>query len=83
MLYPEREVTERQRKADDHACKEYSNRAINGKFDDCQALVKRAFADPELASLSLSSANSIVSIGRLLPRADRIMCMRMQAGPCR
>jgi threonine synthase len=40
--------------------------AIDGKFDDCQAIVKRAFADPELKHIPLSSANSI-SIGRLLP----------------
>jgi threonine synthase len=42
--------------------------AVDGKFDDCQALVKRAFADPELRRLRLSSANSI-NIGRLLPQA--------------
>jgi len=41
---------------------------IEGKFDDAQALVKRAFADPELASLRLTSANSI-NIGRLLPQS--------------
>ena len=38
------------------------------KFDDCQAMVKRAFADPDLAGLRLSSANSI-NIGRLLPQS--------------
>ena len=42
--------------------------AVDGKFDDCQALVKQAFADPDLKGLSLSSANSI-NIGRLLPQA--------------
>ncbi|MEZ4700285.1 MAG: threonine synthase [Rhodothermales bacterium] len=41
--------------------------AIEGTFDDCQRLVKQAFLDPELASLPLSSANSI-NIGRLLPQ---------------
>lgn len=40
---------------------------IEGVFDDCQALVKRAFNDPDLASLNLTSANSI-SIGRLIPQ---------------
>ncbi len=67
VLYPEREVTERQRKQMTTLAKNIQIIAINGKFDDCQALVKRAFADPELASLSLSSANSI-NIGRLLPQ---------------
>jgi len=41
---------------------------VDGKFDDCQALVKRAFADPDLRGLNLSSANSI-NIGRLLPQS--------------
>jgi threonine synthase len=42
--------------------------AIAGKFDDCQAMVKRAFADPALTHIPLSSANSI-NIGRLLPQS--------------
>jgi threonine synthase len=42
--------------------------AINGKFDDCQSLVKMAFMDPALSDISLTSANSI-NIGRLLPQA--------------
>lgn len=41
---------------------------VEGTFDDCQRLVKTAFADKELSEkLSLSSANSI-NIGRLLPQ---------------
>ncbi len=40
--------------------------AIDGSFDDCQALVKQAFDDKELASeIGLNSANSI-NISRLL-----------------
>ena len=42
---------------------------VDGDFDDCQRMVKEAFADPGLrASAGLTSANSI-SIGRLLPQA--------------
>ena len=41
--------------------------SINGKFDDCQKMVKRAFADRDLKKLSLTSGNSI-SIGRILPQ---------------
>jgi threonine synthase len=42
--------------------------AVDGTFDDCQRMVKAAFAHPELTSrLRLTSANSI-SIGRLLPQ---------------
>jgi threonine synthase len=42
--------------------------SVAGTFDDCQALVKGAFADPGLVErLGLSSANSI-NVGRLLPQ---------------
>lgn len=41
---------------------------VDGTFDDCQALVKQAFADEELnARLRLTSANSI-NISRLIPQ---------------
>jgi threonine synthase len=42
--------------------------AIAGSFDDCQRLVKEAFADKKLRSrVPLTSANSI-NVGRLLPQ---------------
>lgn len=42
--------------------------AVDGAFDDCQRMVKEAFADATLArTLRLTSANSI-NIGRLLPQ---------------
>ena len=42
--------------------------AVQGSFDDCQRLVKLAFADPDLRERhALTSANSI-NIGRLLPQ---------------
>jgi threonine synthase len=42
---------------------------VEGTFDDCQALVKRAFLDPELSNkLWLTSANSI-NIARLIPQS--------------
>ncbi|HUU34164.1 MAG TPA: threonine synthase [Vicinamibacterales bacterium] len=42
--------------------------AVDGVFDDCQRMVKQAFADAALArALRLTSANSI-NIGRLLPQ---------------
>ena len=41
---------------------------IDGSFDDCQRLVKRAFQDSDLrAQCALASANSI-NVGRLLPQ---------------
>lgn len=42
--------------------------SVDGTFDDCQANVKQAFADPSLQSAHLTSANSI-NIGRLIPQA--------------
>jgi threonine synthase len=42
--------------------------AVDGAFDDCQRMVKAAFADTDITSARrLSSANSI-NIGRLLPQ---------------
>ncbi|MBN2812898.1 MAG: threonine synthase [Bacteroidales bacterium] len=68
ILYPENEVTPRQRKQMTTLRHNISIIALNGKFDDCQALVKQAFNDPELDYLGLSSANSI-NIGRLIPQS--------------
>ncbi len=68
VLFPEKEVTPRQRKQMTTLGKNVFPLAVDGKFDDCQALVKQAFADSDLKGLNLSSANSI-NIGRLLPQA--------------
>jgi len=46
-----------------------SSLAVRGTFDDCQRMVKEAFADRDLQErFELSSANSI-NIGRLLPQS--------------
>jgi len=68
ILYPETEVTDRQRKQMTTLHKNISVLSLDGKFDDCQALVKMAFSDRELDYLELSSANSI-NIGRLIPQS--------------
>ena len=68
VLYPEKEVTERQRKQMTTLGENIQIISVDGKFDDCQALVKRAFTDSELFELNLSSANSI-NIGRLIPQS--------------
>lgn len=68
ILYPFDEVTLMQRKQMTTLQKNIKVIAIDGKFDDCQNLVKKAFMDPSLSHLSLSSANSI-NIGRLLPQS--------------
>lgn len=68
ILFPETEVTDRQRKQMTTLHNNIRVIAIDGKFDNCQALVKKAFADKELDYLKLSSANSI-NIGRLIPQS--------------
>jgi threonine synthase len=67
VLYPEKEVTLRQRKQMTTLGKNIQIISIDGKFDDCQALVKTAFSDTDLDYMNLSSANSI-NIGRLVPQ---------------
>lgn len=68
ILYPEDEVTPMQRKQMTTLCGNIKIIAIDGKFDDCQRLVKTAFLDPQLSHINLSSANSI-NIGRLMPQS--------------
>jgi len=69
VLFPDGRVSERQA----HQLTCWSDNVLSlrvaGAFDDCQALVKAALADPELSTLHrFSSANSI-NIGRLLPQS--------------
>lgn len=68
ILYPDGRVSQRQA----HQLGAFGDNvrafAVAGAFDDCQRLVKQAFADAELrAARPLGSANSI-SLGRLLPQ---------------
>ncbi|MCA8977624.1 MAG: threonine synthase [Planctomycetes bacterium] len=68
ILYPDGRVAPRQA----HLLSCYGGNvatfAVGGSFDDCQRMVKQAFADRRLgARLLLTSANSI-SLGRLLPQ---------------
>jgi threonine synthase len=67
VLFPVDEVTPRQRKQMTTLGRNVRILGFDAKFDDCQALVKEAFADEGLAYLNLSSANSI-NIGRLVPQ---------------
>jgi threonine synthase len=68
VLFPFDEVSRSQRKLMTTLAENVRTIAVDGKFDDCQAMVKRAFADPALKHIPLSSANSI-NIGRLLPQS--------------
>ena len=68
VLFPISEVSMSQRKMMTTLRDNIRTIAVDGKFDDCQAMVKHAFADPDLKHIPLSSANSI-NIGRLLPQS--------------
>ncbi|WP_094228611.1 threonine synthase [Methanolobus psychrotolerans] len=68
VLFPTDEVSDRQRKQMTTLNQNITAISIDGKFDDCQAMVKQAFADEDLTHFNLSSANSI-NIGRLVPQS--------------
>ena len=67
LLYPDGLVSPRQAHQLGAFGDNVSALRVAGTFDDCQRMVKAAFADRELAGLGLTSANSI-SLGRLLPQ---------------
>ncbi|HRT27241.1 MAG TPA: threonine synthase [Syntrophales bacterium] len=67
ILYPRAEVSGRQKKQLDTIGGNVLAISVDGKFDDCQNLVKQAFSDRALEGLNLTSANSI-NFGRILPQ---------------
>jgi threonine synthase len=68
ILYPKGKVSDLQEKQLTTLGKNITALEIDGTFDDCQAIVKQAFLDPELTKkYNLSSANSI-NIARLIPQ---------------
>ena len=67
ILFPKNEVSELQRMQLERIGDNVTAIEVNGKFDECQAMVKEAFNDKELTSLNLTTANSI-NIGRVLPQ---------------
>lgn len=69
LLYPSGKVSTLQEKTLTTMNKNIHTLEIDGAFDDCQRLVKQAFADDQLAGkMKLTSANSI-NIGRILPQS--------------
>jgi threonine synthase len=69
VLYPKGKVSEIQEKQFTTLGRNITAIEVDGTFDDCQALVKRAFLDDELnAHMKLTSANSI-NVARFLPQA--------------
>jgi threonine synthase len=67
ILYPDEEVSGMQKKQLDTIGDNVQAISVAGKFDDCQNLVKRVFADPDFAGMNVSSANSI-NFGRIMPQ---------------
>ncbi len=69
VLFPKGLVSPRQEKQLTCWGDNISSLAVRGTFDDCQRMVKEAFADGSLRHRhALTSANSI-NLGRLLPQA--------------
>lgn len=69
ILYPSGKVSPLQEKQLTTLGHNITALEIDGTFDDCQAIVKKAFLDNELNNqLRLSSANSI-NIARLIPQS--------------
>jgi threonine synthase len=68
VLYPQGQVSDVQEAQMASLGENIMAVAVDGTFDDCQALVKTAFADEELRKhVWLTPANSI-NVGRLLPQ---------------
>jgi threonine synthase len=68
ILYPSRRISEAQEKQFTTLGENITALEVAGTFDDCQRLVKQAFADEALNQRAfLTSANSI-NVGRLLPQ---------------
>jgi len=69
ILYPSGKVSPLQEKQFTTLGKNITAIEVSGTFDDCQRMVKQAFADLELKKrINLSSANSI-NIARLIPQS--------------
>ncbi len=69
ILYPSGQISEFQERQMTTLGGNITTLEVQGTFDDCQSMVKKAFLDPELRSVrSLTSANSI-NIARLLPQS--------------
>lgn len=68
ILYPSKKVSEVQEKQLTTLGENITALEVNGTFDDCQAMVKKAFLDKEIIEKrNLTSANSI-NIARWLPQ---------------
>ena len=67
ILYPSGKVSDIQERQLTTLGKNITALEVNGVFDDCQDMVKKAFLDTDLSHKNLTSANSI-NIARWLPQ---------------
>ena len=67
ILYPSGKVSDIQERQLTTLGQNIKALEVDGVFDDCQDMVKKAFLDSELAAVHLTSANSI-NIARWLPQ---------------
>ncbi|MFK7115315.1 threonine synthase [Flavobacterium oreochromis] len=67
ILYPSKKVTDIQERQLTTLGENITAIEIDGSFDDCQDIVKKAFLDDDLNKINLTSANSI-NIARWLPQ---------------
>lgn len=82
VLFPRGKISEGQRKLfstlGEARGGNVTSLAVEGTFDDCQAMVKKAFADQSLREKHrLASANSI-NVGRFLPQSFYYFWIRAQ-----
>lgn len=79
ILYPSGKVSDIQEKQLTTLGQNITALEVDGTFDDCQAMVKRAFLDAELLKkMQLTSANSI-NVARWLPQMFYFMFAYKQA----
>lgn len=67
ILYPSGKVSDIQERQLTTLGQNITALEVDGVFDDCQDMVKKAFLDPDLTQKNLTSANSI-NIARWLPQ---------------
>ena len=83
VLFPDGKVSPRQERQFSTLGENVQALGVQGDFDDCQRLAKKAFRDPDLRqAVSLTSANSI-NIGRFLPQSVYFVhaWAKIQTGP--
>jgi threonine synthase len=69
ILFPRGKVSPLQQKQLTTLGKNITAVEIEGTFDDCQAIVKKAFLDKELNKLYLLSSANSINISRLIPQS--------------